>query len=695
MNSTRPNGVHMLILTEKSSVAKDFATALNCQQKPGYFSDGKTEIAYCVGHLFKLHEPEFYDGRFKSWKEIPCIPKQFRYQINESVSKQAKIVLDLLNKHKFDEILIATDADREGEVIARECLKLSGISDFHKIKRFWVSEALTSEVVLQGIKNAKPLSDYNLLAQNGFARQHADWLVGMNLTRYVSVAANKKLSIGRVKTALLSAIEYRCSQIENFKSEKYYEFYASFGAKGFAPECKGIYFDKENNTKFKDENLLNTLNSDKGMKATVIENKAEKKEIHPPQLYNITDLEKDAFKYYGYSADTTLNLVQKLYEVYKCVSYPRGPSKVMGSNNVDLVKKIFTNLSEKYPDFNEIKKISNISLTNKRCFNDEKLEAHHAIIPLKLLPQSANEQEKNIYTLIINRFKLAFASPYIYNKQTVILSINNHKYKVSGNKTIDYGWKQFAISESINSNEQEIEEQSLENIDWNNLLCTDIETKEKYTKPPKYFNEASILAFMENPTSIDENTSKLIGLGTPATRHTFIPELFANGYIKIDKKNILITELGKVLINSVRNSPIKSLSNIEETTRWETFLEENPIAFEEEIKSFIKEAVTKDLKIQLPVDENQILCPLCSNPIRPGTTKTGIKNWYCTGYKNGCSFKIWEQFNGIKLSQKDVTLLCANKKTHLKNFISKKTGKEFKARLYLDSNHEIKFDFDK
>ena len=312
MNSTRPNGVHMLILTEKSSVAKDFATALNCQQKPGYFSDGKTEIAYCVGHLFKLHEPEFYDGRFKSWKEIPCIPKQFRYQINESVSKQAKIVLDLLNKHKFDEILIATDADREGEVIARECLKLSGISDFHKIKRFWVSEALTSEVVLQGIKNAKPLSDYNLLAQNGFARQHADWLVGMNLTRYVSVAANKKLSIGRVKTALLSAIEYRCSQIENFKSEKYYEFYASFGAKGFAPECKGIYFDKENNTKFKDENLLNTLNSDKGMKATVIENKAEKKEIHPPQLYNITDLEKDAFKYYGYSADTTLILLRFL-----------------------------------------------------------------------------------------------------------------------------------------------------------------------------------------------------------------------------------------------------------------------------------------------------------------------------------------------------------------------------------------------
>lgn len=686
----------MLILTEKSSVANDFALALNCPKRTGYFSDGKIEIAYCVGHLFKLQDPEFYEARFKSWNEIPCIPKQFCYAINESVSKQAHLVLELLKKHKDDEILIATDADREGEIIARECLKLSGISDFHKIKRFWVSEALTSEVVLQGIKNAKPLSDYNLLAQNGFARQHADWLVGMNLTRYVSVAANKKLSIGRVKTALLSAIEYRCSQIENFKSEKYYEFYASFGAKRFAPECKGIYFDKENNTKFKDENLLNTLNSDKGMKATVIENKAEKKEIQPPQLYNITDLEKDAFKYYGYSADTTLNLVQKLYEVYKCVSYPRGPSKVMGSNNVDLVKKIFTNLSEKYPDFNEIKKISNISLTNKRCFNDEKLEAHHAIIPLKLLPQSANEQEKNIYTLIINRFKLAFASPYIYNKQTVILSINNHKYKVSGNKTIDYGWKQFAISESINSNEQEIEEQSLENIDWNNLLCTDIEAKEKYTKPPKYFNEASILAFMENPTSIDENTSKLIGLGTPATRHTFIPELLSNRYIKIEKKNIIITNLGRTVINAVRNSQIKTLANIEETTNWEKYLENNPEKFENEIKAFVSSSIKNEFKIELPneLDSEEPMCPICKHQMRLGTSKIGIKNWYCTGYfSNGCSFKIWELFNGVKLSKKDIKNLCEMKKTSKKTFISKKNGAEYQAKLYLGSNNEIKFDF--
>ena len=511
MNPPAPRRFTMLILTEKSSVANDFALALNCPKRTGYFSDGKIEIAYCVGHLFKLQDPEFYEARFKSWNEIPCIPKQFCYAINETVSKQAHIVLELLKKHKDDEILIATDADREGEIIARECLKLSGISDFHKIKRFWVSQALTPDVILNGIKSARKLYEYNNLAQNGFARQHADWLVGMNLTRYVSVAANKKLSIGRVKTALLSAIENRCSKIENFKSEKYYEFYASFGAKRFAPECKGIYFEPDDKTKFNNNELSQELKKDIEQKTLVIENKTEKKETHAPQLYNLNALQKDAFKYFNFSADETLKIIQKLYESYKCVSYPRTPSKVMGNENVELVKQIFLDLSKIYPDFYDVLQISDISLSNKRCFNDSKLEAHHAIIPLENIPHSASDNEKKIFSLILNRFKIAFSAPYIYNKQIVILSVNNHKYKITGNQTLEYGWKKFCWSETFRSNECEEQEneQSLENIDWNNLLCTDVETKEKYTKPPKYFNEASILAFMENPTSIDENTTKL------------------------------------------------------------------------------------------------------------------------------------------------------------------------------------------
>lgn len=687
----------MFIITEKSSVANDFALALNCPKRQGYYSDGSTEIVYCVGHLFRLQDPDFYDERFKSWKEIPCIPQKFSYDFNQNTKAQGKLVLELLRKHKSDNILIATDADREGEIIARECLELSGITDYSRIKRFWVSQALTNEVVLKGIKDSKPLSEYNMLSKNGFARQHSDWLCGINFTRYVSVSANKKLSIGRVKTALLSAIETRCSQIENFKSEKYFEFYADFGAKRFAPSCKGIYVGEDNKTQFKDNTLITSLKGDIDKKAIVKENITEKKETPAPQLYNLNAVQKDAFKYYGFSADETLSIIQKLYEEYKCVSYPRTPSKVMGSGNVELVRKIFQDFAAYHTDFSEALKISDISLNNKRCFNDAKLEAHHALIPLKELPSKASEKEKQVYNLILNRFKIAFASPYIYNRQTVLLAVNNHTYKITGSQPIDKGWKSLVSSETFRSNEKDDEEseekQSLENIDWNNLFCTSVDSVEKWTKPPKYFNEASILSFMENPKSEDEEKGKLVGLGTQATRHTFIPELIENGYIKIEKKNILITTLGRTVIKAVRNSSIKTLADVSETTNWERDLEENPELFETNIKNFVKTAVGFPFQIEKLQEENQILCPLCKRPMYFGTTKSGYKNWYCSGYKEGCQYKIWENYKNTKLSQKDVSALCSGKQTGAKTFISQKSGNEYKAKLFLDSNGDIKLEF--
>lgn len=683
----------MLILTEKPSVAKDFASALGCPFRSGYYSNGQTEITNCVGHLFRLQEPDFYDGRFKSWKEIPCIPEKFSYAINDGVKKQAELVTSLLRKHRHDTILIATDADREGEIIARECLEQADITDFSRIKRFWVSQALTLEVVRDGIKAAKPISEYDRLSKNGFARQHSDWLSGYNLTRYVSVAAGKKLSIGRVKTAILSAIDTRCSQIQNFKSEKYYEFYGSFGMPQAAASCKGIYFSTENKTQFARDDLGKELKANLSKEAKVIENKTEKKETPAPQLYNLNAVQKDAFKLYGLSAEETLSIIQKLYEEYKCVSYPRTPSKVMGSGNVELVKNIFTELAETHPGLNEALKISDISLNNKRCFNDAKLEAHHALIPLKNLPAHANEAETRIYNLVLNRFRIAFAAPFVYNKQTVILSVNSHNYKVTGTQTLDSGWKIFSSAASSSDSESETEEsQSLENIDWNSLCLLDVETKEKFTKPPKYFNEASILAFMENPRSEDEN-GKLVGLGTQATRHTFIPELKSNGYVKIENKNILVAPLGKTLIEAVRKSSIKSFADIAQTTEWERRLEENPQGFENEMRNFIRRAVAIPFEIELPPDENEILCPLCRKPLRFGQTKSGYKNWYCAGYKDGCRFRIWEDFNGGKLSERDVALLCSGKKTPAKKLRSKKTNKDYKARLCLDADFQIKMEF--
>ena len=692
----------MLILAEKPSVAKDFASALGCSFRSGIFTDGKTEITNCKGHLFTLQNPELYDPKFKSWREIPIIPEDFQYIKNESTKAQTELVLAMLNKHRYDSILIATDADREGEIIARECLAASGITDFSRIKRFWVSQALTPEVIKEGIKNAKPLSDYDDLAKNGFARQHSDWLVGINFTRYISVSANKKLTIGRVQTAILSAIEERCSQIENFKSEKYFEHYAQFqptNKKGATlhPFCQGIYFEGESKTSFPDNSRETVLKGDIGKTVSVVENKSEKKEIPAPQLYNLNAVQKDAFKLYGLSADETLKIIQKLYEEYKCVSYPRTPSKVMGSGNVELCKKIFNALSTAYPKFMEIATISDISLSNKRVFNDAKLEAHHALIPLKKIPASASEIEKEIYNLILDRFMIAFAAPCVYNKQTVILSVNNHTYQVTGKQMLDRGWKKGENIAPTPPSHLSAEKKgatlhpfkSLDGIDWNSLEMSEIETKEKWTQSPKHFNEASILSFMENPKAQDENAGKLIGLGTQATRHTFIPKLQSCGYIEIQKKDIVVTPVGKVVLNAVRSSPIKMLADVSETTTWEKQLEEDPTLFESKIKDFVRNSVSKEIDIALPAGQSKISCPQCGKEIRKGN-----KNWYCTGYKEGCDFKIWETVAGTKLTEKDIEHLCAKKKTSLKKFTSK-TGKEFKAKLYLDEKLETKFEFEK
>lgn len=690
-----PKGDTMLILTEKPSVARDFASALGCKFRAGFYYGEAAEITNCVGHLFRLQNPEFYDAKFKSWSEIPIIPNEFGYEKNAETEEQAELVKGLLKKHRHDSILIATDADREGEIIARECLMESGITDFSRIRRFWVSQALTPEVIREGIKNARPLSEYNSLAENGFARQHSDWLVGINFTRYITVAANRKLTVGRVQTAILSAIEQRCHKIANFKSEKYFEHYADF-----APETdsaknnsfRGIYFDDEGKTSFSDNSHEALLKSDIGKQITVAEEKSEKREILAPQLYNLNAAQKDAFKFYGFSADKTLKVIQSLYEEHKCVSYPRTPSRVMGSGNVELCKKIWRELSASYARFSEIEPISDISVSNRRVFNDAKLEAHHALIPLKGIPPSASDDERKIYALILNRFMLAFAYPCVYERRSLVLSVGGHKYKVIGKKTLDAGWKYFdgeSSKKETDSDESEECEQNFDGIDWNSVKISKIETKEKWTKPPKHFDEASIIAFMENPKAESEVIGKLVGLGTQATRHTFIPKLKSCGYIELEKNNILITPLGKALLNAVRASPIKTIADVSETTSWEKDLEENPSNFEMKIRDFVRQAVSRKIAIEIPRCEDEIACPKCGKPMRKGN-----RNWYCGGYKEGCDFKIWEVVAGTRVSEKDIAALCFGKKTTMKKFTSK-GGKEFKARLFLNEGLELKFDFDK
>lgn len=724
----------MLILTEKPSVAKDFAAALSCSFSKGTYKNTNTTITNCIGHLFKEEAPSHYGNDF------PVIPEHwdYKYPEAENLAKHAKFVISLLKAHKNDAIIIATDADREGEIIARECLEQAGIKDLSRIKRFWVSQALTKDVILEGLKNAKPIEEYNFLAKQGFARQHADWLVGMNFCRYISNAANTKLTVGRVQTAILSAIKQRCDEIENFVSKKYYQHYGYFRptAVGSNLVCKGIYFESDSgvwNKSFDDDLRKEKLVSCIGKQAILKDSKTEKKIKNPPQLYNLNAAQKDAFKFFGYSADKTLKIIQSLYEELKCVSYPRTPSRVMGSGNVELCQNVADKLCESYKDFEKVRGQMNISLSNKKCFNDAKLEAHHALIPLKTLPESASEEQTNLYKLIMERFFVAFLPEEQYEKQTYILEVDTNNFEITGKKVISAGWKALEFSEifkysysdrhvSVQEEEEnEDEEQSLDNINWNSLVLSDVETKEKWTRPPAYFNEASILTFMENPTNVfisditvshSEDTklntltlapkrsgrgvstimptikTKLVGLGTAATRHTFIPLLLKRGYIAFDKKNIICTDLGSVLLQAVKSSSIKELADIYTTTDWEERLDSDPDTYLSEIKEYVRNAVKQNVSISISVSTSGINCPVCGKEIRKGKS-----NWFCTGYKEGCKFMLWENIAGAKLSEKDVISLCSGNKTGIKHCESK-AGKKFDCKFELDEEKKIRFIFE-
>ncbi|MCQ2584462.1 MAG: DNA topoisomerase [Treponema sp.] len=585
----------MLILTEKPSVAKDFAAALNCSYCPSekiYKSqDGKTIITNCVGHLYNLAEPAFYDSRFKSWKNLPILPDKFSYVVNPAAKDVEKNVIALLKKHKNNTILIATDADREGEIIARECLLKAGITDYSKIFRFWVSQALIPSVIIDGIKNAKPLSNYDKLAEEGFARQKADWLVGINVTRFITNKSGTLFPVGRVQTAVLSAIKDRCQEVKNFKKEKYYNYEAIFEIPETDIKVRGVYNENEN-SRFSDTSKLPEFYSLHGHKTKVLDVKKEQKEINPPLLYNLNDLQKDAFKVYGYSAEMTLSIIQNLYEKYKCVSYPRTPSRVMGEENVQLCSDLFMKFISECPEYFCLHTFGIVDGTNKRIFNDSKLEAHHAIIPLKKIPANATVEEEQIFFLILERFMLAFAPACKVEKTEIKLEIQGNNFEVKGQKVLEKGWKKFRRIEKESEPEEKTEtEQELLDFDINNLHLNKVEALEKYTKPKKLFNEASILSFMENPKN--EDGKKIAGLGTPATRHIFIPKLIKNNFIQMEGKNLLITSNGERLLEMLNETNFKTLANSGETRKWEEKLFENPAAFLEEITTFIKNGITE------------------------------------------------------------------------------------------------------
>jgi DNA topoisomerase-3 len=682
-----------LILTEKPSVAASFASALGVPRKGKIYENDAYCIVNALGHLLAVYEPQDYDPKYAAWnlEDLPVIPQKFLFKEIESTSGQLKTVKECFDRHKNADFILATDAEREGELIGAEILEYAGFSDYDRAKRFWVSEALTKEVVLKGIENARPLADYARYKEQGYARQQADWLVGMNLSRFVTKSCQgRTFHVGRVKSAVLAAVYDREVSVSSFAREKYFEFSAVMDGGAFS-----VRLTNPDNEKFparfsESSQLLKDASQNIAAPASgkVTGVKKEKLSKPPPQLFNLTALQKKASGVFSYTPDQTLNIAQALYEKHKCLSYPRTPSRVMGDDNVALVKSVFEKLKSAYPEKTPDVDESLISAENKRIFDSSKLQDHHALIPLSPVPEDASPEEKNVFSLVLDCFLTALMPDYVYNSVKIEVAINGFSFHGSGSEVLRPGWKKNAKDSDTDADSDAGADQSLAGVEEKEYTVNSASLDEKFTKPKKLFNYASILQLMENPRNADG--ARLIGLGTPATRGNILKELFDKNYLRMEKKNILPTDDGKFLIGALRkNDELKKLCSIEETTGWEERLDSDCAAFVADIEKYVRAAVnTKIDKIYERAVVSLGACPLCGRPVTEGKL-----SYSCSGWKEGCKFTIWKDIKITAVSKAEAELLLAGKKTKMKKCKSK-AGKEFNARLFLKDDFSVGLDFE-
>lgn len=696
-----------LILTEKPSVARDFSLALNCEgpRQDGFIEGEHYIITWAIGHLLAPYDPEDYNPIYKKWtlNSLPIIPLEFKFKPQLKTKKQLDIIKKILKRKDIDKLIVATDAGREGELIAR--LILNESKSNLRSYRFWTSAALTREVIHKEIKNLKPLKEYDRLYIAGQARQKADWLVGMNLSRLATLKLNDLFSIGRVQTAVLSLIVERKNERENFISADYFELKSDFKFKNGIVE--GYWFDP--NKKEEERRLPERDFFDKLQKSLLHTNgkiiliKENEKINFPQGLYSLTELQRQGNIQFGFSASKTLEIAQNLYEKYKCLSYPRTDSKVMATSSLELIKNLVYKFKNLYPEHFDKFSEGKVSLQNKILFDDNKLTDHHGLIPLNNFTGDVNSAEGKIYHLVLKRFISNFLKDYKYIETTVEIECANNYFKTKGKKIIEIGFK------ILEGNEKE---KSLPNLSLGELgVLVKSEIESKKTMPPPEYTEASLLYDMTNPARlVSENDLKKIfrtevGLGTQATRAQIIETLLKRNYVERIEKNLKPTKKGIFLIGHLNKMPkTRELTSVSQTAKLEQSLqnmaqgEEDDGFFLSNVYEFIKMATAewKGLaeikKIETPPGKEAQKtfgkCPICQAEVRDYP-----KSYSCTRWRDGCAFTIWKTVANKKLTDSHIKKLMADKKTNLIKGFKSKSGKPFHAYLIINKDGKVEFEF--
>ncbi|HDR7416362.1 TPA: DNA topoisomerase III [Bacillus cereus] len=625
-----------VVIAEKPSVARDIARVLKCDKKGnGYLEGSKYIVTWALGHLVTLADPESYDVKYKKWnlEDLPMLPERLKLTVIKQTGKQFNAVKSQLLRKDVNEIIVATDAGREGELVARWIIDKVKLNK--PIKRLWIS-SVTDKAIKDGFANLKPGKAYDNLYASAVARSEADWYIGLNATRALTTRFNAQLNCGRVQTPTVAMIASREDEIKNFKAQTYYGIEAQTMEK-----LKLTWQDANGNSRsFNKEKIDGIVKSLDKQHATVVEIDKKQKKSFSPGLYDLTELQRDANKKFGYSAKETLNIMQKLYEQHKVLTYPRTDSRYISSDIVGtLPERLKACGVGEYRPFSH-KVLQKPIKPNKSFVDDSKVSDHHAIIPTEgyVNFSAFTDKERKIYDLVVKRFLAVLFPAFEYEQLTLRTKVGSETFIARGKTILHAGWKEVYENRFEDDDvTDDVKEQLLPHIEKGDTLTVKLIMQTSgQTKAPARFNEATLLSAMENPTKYMDTQNKQLadtlkstgGLGTVATRADIIDKLFNSFLIEKRGKDIHITSKGRQLLDLVP----EELKSPTLTGEWEQKLEAiakgklKKEVFISEMKNYTKEIVSEIKSSDKKYKHDNIStksCPDCGKPMLEVNGKKG------------------------------------------------------------------------
>lgn len=571
----------ILVLAEKPSVGRDLARVLGCKsEKNGYIEGEKYVVTWALGHLVTLADPESYDNKYKSWnmEDLPIVPGSLKTVVIKKTSKQFNTVKSQILRSDVSEIVIATDAGREGELVARWIIDKCKANK--PIKRLWISSS-TDKAIKDGFSKLKDGREYEDLYYSAIARAEADWIVGINATRALTTKYNAQLSCGRVQTPTVAMVYNREEEIQKFVPKDFY----GVTLEGTMFNLYWVDAKSNSQSSFNKDKVEAVKVKVEGKNAEVVEVSKSNKKQYSPGLYDLTELQRDANKIFNYSAKETLSIMQKLYEHHKVLTYPRTDSRYISSDIVETLRDRVRAVN--VSDYSRVcTKILKSSIkANKSFVDDSKVSDHHAIIPTeeRVFLSELSDKERKIYDLVVKRFLSVLSEPYEYEQVSIKSKIENEIFVAKGKKIVKLGWKENYTS----LDEDDSDDQNLPNVNKGDVLkISKVKLTNGKTNPPKPLNEATLLTAMEKS-----------GLGTVATRADIIEKIFNSFLVEKRGKDIFITSKGKQLLELVP----EDLRTPELTSSWEKKLNDiskgklNKNSFINEMKDYTK-SIIKDIK---------------------------------------------------------------------------------------------------